>query len=437
MASNADHIKWFRDSSPYIDAHRGRTFVLSIDSAASSCPNFTHLMADIALLSSLGVRLVLTLSAASQVEQALEDKGITWPKHAGHRVSTPDVMSTVAEVYGGVTTTLVARLSSSAPDVPVDRSQGRRELTVTTGNFLKAKPLGVVDGVDLEHTGTVRKVNVDAIRHQLDGHAIVAIPALGYSPSGEVFYLDAAETAREIACSLDADKLIYLTDSAGITDAQGELISEIDLSETAAPEYVLDARTTALLDHCNRACHLGVRRCHLISFNTDGALIEELFTRDGCGTQIVGHSYERIRAATLEDVPGILRLIEPMEASGALVKRSRELLESEIEAFTVIERDGLLISCAALYTYGDHGELACVVTHPDYQKSDRADRLLDVIERRARRQKLQQLFVLTTQSAHWFAERGFVPSTVDALPAEKQAYYNYQRNSKVLSRSLG
>lgn len=436
MAFHADYIKWFRESSPYIDAHRGSTFVLYIDSHALESQNFNYLMSDIALLSALGVQLVVTFSAELQIEQAVQSAGAGWPLQEGRRVSTPDVMKVAAATYGQFTTHLMARLSSSAPEAPIERSQTGREISITTGSFLKGRPLGIVDGVDHEHTGVIRKVNADAIRHQLEGRAIVLVPALGYSPSGEFFYLDAAEAALEIACSLGADKLIYLTESAGIEDQEGALVSEIDLSEAAGPELALDTLTSALLAHSNKACHMGVRRCHLVSGMIDGALIEELFTRDGCGTQIVGHSYENVRPATLEDVPGILKLIEPMETSGALVKRSRELLETEIEAFSVIERDGLLISCAALYEYDDHGELACLVTHPDYRKSDRGDRMLDVIERKARRQRLNKLFVLTTQSEHWFIERGFVEQPVDSLPEEKQAYYNYQRSSKVLSKDL-
>jgi amino-acid N-acetyltransferase len=259
---------------------------------------------------------------------------------------------------------------------------------------------------------------------------------MGYSPSGETFHLDVDVVAREVACALSADKLIFMTEQTGLKDITGKLISEIDLSDTRTGDVSLEPLTEKLLNHCDQACRQGVARCHIISFATDGALLEELFTRDGCGTQVIGNSYEQIRTASIEDVPGILKLIAPLEESGALVKRSRELLESEIQQFVVIERDGLLISCAALYHYNKSGELACLVTHPDYRNSDRGDRLLDAIEKAAGAIRLVELFVLTTQSAHWFTERGFTESSREALPAGKKEFYNDQRSSTVLRKAL-
>lgn len=432
MAFNAEHIKWFRDSSPYIDAHRGRTFVISLASEALDSQNIGNIISDVALLNSLGVRIVLTYSADAQVKAALSAAGIECPSHNGQLIITPQAMPVATGAVGAVTADLCARLSSSAPDSPAER----REISAVSGNFLKAKPIGIVDGLDHQHTGAVRKVNARAIHHLLDANAIVLVPAMGFSPSGEIFLLDPLTSARETACSLSADKLIFLSSVPGLSNAEGNLISEIDLSDTSRAELAADSPGIALLEHCNSACNRGVARCHIISYGTDGAMLEELFTRDGCGTQVIGHSYEQIRPASLDDVPGILKLIEPLEASGALVKRSRELLESEIDHFTVIERDGLLISCAALYLYGDHGELACVVTHPDYRKGDRGDRLLEVIEKKARQLGLTHLFVLTTQSAHWFSERGFAHAGIESLPETRQAYYNYQRNSRVLSKAL-
>ena len=184
------------------------------------------------------------------------------------------------------------------------------------------------------------------------------------------------------------------------------------------------------------ACQNGVNRCHLISFSQDGALLEELFTRDGAGTQVCKESYEQIRPATIEDVAGIIELIRPLEEQGALVKRSRELLETEISCFNVIIRDGAVVGCAALYPFQKSGELACLATHPDYRNNERGELLLQAIEKQARKLGLNSLFVLTTQSVHWFQERGFEPGSPGELPVQKKSLYNYQRNSKVFSKPL-
>ena len=432
MALNTDHIKWFRDSSPYIDAHRDKTFVVCIASDALNSDNFPNVICDIALLDSLGAKVVVVFGGDHKVNAVLEATGSNWLQGGGQRITNATQIETVTSVLGQMYADLSARFSASTPESPAKR----RAITTSTGNFIRAKPLGIKDGVDHQLSGLVRNINEAAIRHQLSDGSIVLIPSIGYSPSGETFHLDVDVVAREVACALTADKLIFMTEQAGLKDIIGNLISEIDLSDTRTGDVSLEPLTEKLLDHCDQACRKGVARCHIISFATDGALLEELFTRDGCGTQIIGNSYEQIRTASIEDVPGILKLIAPLEESGGLVKRSRELLESEIQQFVVIERDGLLISCAALYIYDTSGELACLVTHPDYRDSDRGDRLLDAIEKTARNNQLVDLFVLTTQSAHWFTERGFSESSREALPEGKKEFYNDQRSSTVLRKAL-
>jgi amino-acid N-acetyltransferase len=429
--SNAEHIKWFRDSSVYIDAHRGKTFVICVNGDALQSSNIDNVISDIALLNSLGVRLVVVFGADQQISQALIQRGVS--RDADNtQIITPEDLPVVTGVFGEILADLSARFSFSAPDSP----SRRHEVNTVTGNYIKAQPIGVVDGIDHQHSGTVRKVNHRAIDYQLSGGAITLIPSIGYSPSGETFHLEAEKVACETACELKADKLIYLSSNNGLLGAGDQLITEIDLSDYDQADIDGQTESERLLSHCDRACGQGVSRCHILSYEVDGALLEELFTRDGCGTQIVGHSYEQIRAATSEDVSGILKLIAPLEKSGVLVKRSRELLESELNNFVVIERDGLLVSCASLYAFESSGELACLVTHPDYRNSDRGDRLLDSIEKKARANGLHQLFVLTTQSAHWFSERGFKEAELNDLPGGKKDLYNYQRNSTILVKQL-
>lgn len=437
MALKTEHIKWFRDSSPYIDAHRDRTFVICLAGDALRSENLKNIVSDCALLSSLGVRLAIVLDSDSIIEEAITQRGLNWPVSGDYRITSPELAEIVIDTLGGQTHRLSAMFAASSPDTPTALNTNRRDVVTCSGNFIKAKPIGIVDGTDYENSGDVRKILGEAISEQLNHGVVVLLPPIGFSPSGEIFYLNAEQVACETACTLGADKLIFLTAEEGLIDAGGQLISEVDLS-TPEPEVSSGAN---LLPFCDRACQQGVGRCHILSYDVDGAILEELFTRDGCGTQVVGHSYEQIRSATTDDVPGILRLISPLEEAGVLVKRSRELLESEIGQFLVIERDGLLVSCAALYPFdcesnGKSGELACLVTHPDYRKSDRGERLLESIEKKARAEGLKSLFVLTTQSTHWFQERGFIDSKRDDLPQSRQALYNDQRGSNILIKPL-
>ncbi|MBV1869270.1 MAG: amino-acid N-acetyltransferase, partial [Gammaproteobacteria bacterium] len=185
-------------------------------------------------------------------------------------------------------------------------------------------------------------------------------------------------------------------------------------------------------------CEQGLQRSHLISHQEDGALIKELFTLDGSGTLVVKGSYERLRQANIDDVGGILDLIAPLEDEGILVRRSREHLETEISQFIVLERDEMIIGCAALYpfTEGSGGELACLATHPEYRDGARGDLLLKEVETLAGSMGLTSLFVLTTRTAHWFLEKGFIPAELDALPNGRKTLYNYQRKSKVFKKAL-
>lgn len=427
MAFNQDHIKWFRDASPYIDAHRGKTFVLCLHDGALQSPNLDNIVSDIVLLNTLGIKLVLVFGAEQQVIEHLD---VDWPSSDIDRITSPAILDVIIKVNGALATSLVSKISASHPESP----RSKLEIPTVSGNFLRARPIGIINGVDHFQTGLVRRVNTNALSHQLDGGSIVVIPTIGYSPSGEIFYLGTQHTASQVAQALQADKLIFMSEDEGLRDVKDVVINELDLSRR--DEITLSPGNEIMINACDQACRAGVTRCHLISYQTDGALLEELFTRDGCGTQIVGNSYEQIRSADMDDVLGILRLIEPLEKEGVLVKRSRELLEAEIEQFIVIERDGLLISCAALFDFNEVGEVACVVTHPDYRKSDRGDRLLDAVESRAKKLAIKRLFVLTTQSLHWFIERGFKECAIDQLPIEKRKFYNFQRNSKALEKDL-
>ncbi len=429
MNDNQKHIKWFRDSAPYINAHRNKTFVLYLGGAALETENFHNVISDIALLHSLGVRLVLVHGAAPQIDRHLVDSSKEWETVDGMRVTPPELLGDVISVIGRVRSEIEAKLSMGLVNSPMHGA----DITVTTGNFVKAKPLGIINGEDFYHTGTTRRVNTSAIHQQLDSGAVVLISPLGYSPSGEIFNLHSAKLVTDISIALGADKLIYFSDQPGVLGDDGNIISELQAGDIE--RFALDD-DSHMLSYCRTACLQGINRCHIVSYVDDGALLEELFTRDGSGTQITRVSYEQIRTATSDDVAGIIELIEPLEATGVLVKRSRELIESEMKQFTVIERDGLIVSCAALYPFGQQGELACLVTHPDYRDNDRGERLLAWIENEARRMGVTNLFVLTTHSAHWFTERGFQEKSVTELPESRKLLYNYQRNSKYFEKTL-
>jgi len=440
------YVNWFRQSTPYINAYRGKVFVILLPGEAIGHDNFWNIAHDITLLNSLGVKLVLCFGARQQIDSALAKANIvsdthdivTHQVHNKMRVTDSATLDVIKQVVGKLRIDVEASFSMGLINSPMHGA----DLTLASGNFIVAKPFGIQNGIDFGLTGEVRKVEVDAIRKQLDNGNIVLVSSLGYSPTGEVFNLTVEDVACSTAIALKADKLLIYGSEAGILDQDGERISKLSAEEAQAliKEKVAQTGIDDELRNLElgvKACGATVKRSQVISYEDDGALLVELFTRDGIGTLITQEQYESLRPATIKDVGGVLELIEPLELQGILVHRSRELLEAEIEQFSVIEREGMIIACAALYPQDrKSGELACLATHPDYRNHNRGQLLLEHVEKSARKLGLGHLFVLTTKSPHWFVERGFVPSSVDELPERKKSLYNYQRNSKIFVKPL-
>ncbi|EGD1010068.1 amino-acid N-acetyltransferase [Escherichia coli] len=434
-------VEGFRHSVPYINTHRGKTFVIMLGGEAIEHENFSSIVNDIGLLHSLGIRLVVVYGARPQIDANLAAHHHEPLYHKNIRVTDAKTLELVKQAAGTLQLDITARLSMSLNNTPL---QGAH-INVVSGNFIIAQPLGVDDGVDYCHSGRIRRIDEDAIHRQLDSGAIVLMGPVAVSVTGESFNLTSEEIATQLAIKLKAEKMIGFCSSQGVTNDDGDIVSELFPNEAQARVEAQEEKgdynsgTVRFLRGAVKACRSGVRRCHLISYQEDGALLQELFSRDGIGTQIVMESAEQIRRATINDIGGILELIRPLEQQGILVCRSREQLEMEIDKFTIIQRDNTTIACAALYPFPEEkiGEMACVAVHPDYRSSSRGEVLLERIAAQAKQSGLSKLFVLTTRSIHWFQERGFTPVDIDLLPESKKQLYNYQRKSKVLMADLG
>ncbi len=429
------YVDWFRGSSPYIHSHRGRTFVIYISGETITHSGFAHLIHDIALLNSLGVKLVLVHGARPQIEQQLNTLKLQSSFHNGWRITSADILPGVEQAVGQVRVNIETQLSKGLINTPMSGAS----LRVVSGNFITARPYGVRDGVDFGFTGDIRKIDTEAIQQQLSLNNIVLLSPIAYSPSGEAFNCRAEDVATATASALSADKLILMMPQSGVQDEQGNIIQQLNLpqAESLYLKNVNDELTQLHLHSGIQACKNGVRRSHLISHDTDGALLLELYTRDGSGTMITIDTYEGLRQANINDVGGVLELIQPLEEQNILAHRSREQLELEIGQFTIIERDGMIIACAALYPYDNHcAELACVAVHPDYQKQGRAYELLQHIEQQCLEKDIKRLFILTTHTAHWFIEKGFIEGRLDEIPIQRRDMYNAQRNSKIYIKQL-
>ncbi|MGV2873152.1 amino-acid N-acetyltransferase [Colwellia sp. E150_009] len=433
--SDQNYVKWFRNAAPYINAHRGKTVVLMFGGEAVSHPNFSNIIHDISLLRSLGVKLVVVHGARPQIEERMAQRNIERIIENNIRVTDADTLSAVKDATGSLRLHIEALLTTGLANSPMHGSRIR----VSTGNFVIAKPMGVRDGIDYKYTGTVRRIDSEGINMQLNYGSIVLLSPIGYSPTGEVFNLALEDVAAQTAIALNADKLITLTNDDGLLDETGQLIKSCSVRRV---KTLLDDKDDHVRQLLLRAIiqsgENGVERCHCVSYQSDTALLQELFSRDGAGTLIAKDHKEELSTATIDDVAGILELLAPLEAEGILVKRSRELLEVEINQFIVLKKEDMIIACAALYPYPDAkmGEVACVAIHPDYRKGNRGGRLITALEEEAKLLDLSAIFVLTTVSGHWFQEQGFIEQPTEKLPEGKQKLYNFQRKSKVFIKEI-
>jgi amino-acid N-acetyltransferase len=444
---NFTFVPWFRSVAPYIHKFRNQTFVVGIAGEAIAAGKLPHLAQDLAMIQSMGVKIVLVHGFRPQVNEQLQAKGHAAKYAQGIRITDSVALDCAQEAAGQLRYEIEAAFSQGLPNTPMADSTVR----VISGNFITARPVGIVDGVDFQHSGVVRKVDIGGITRVLDMGAMLLVSPFGFSPTGEAFNLTMEEVATSVAAALQADKLIFVTEIPGILQSPLESASddnpidtELSLADAerllaALPPPTKPTDTGFYLQHCVKACKKGVERSHIIPFAVDGSILLEVYVHDGIGTMVVDEKLESLREATIDDVGGILQLIEPLEKDGTLVKRSRTEIERDIGQYTVIEHDGVIFACAALYPYpeGKTGEMAALTVSEDVQGQGDGERVLKRVEQRAKAARLESIFVLTTRTTHWFLKRGFVLVDPEWLPEARKRKYNWDRKSQVLVKKLG
>ena len=425
-------------------SHNGRVFVLVFGGEVAQHPDFQDLIYDIALLHSLGVKLVLVHGARPQIDALVKRSGLTPHFVGGARISDSETMDCVRAAVGALRIDIESRLSTGLASTPM----GGVRLKVAGGNWITARPVGVRDGVDHQLTGDVRRVDAESIQNILCSGRIALLSPIGYSPTGETFNLRAGDVAQAVATALRADKLIFLLNTNPLSWPVATDAGDAGQMSLACAEAMLvrtgdktsfTAEDHALLQSALVACQGGVTRVHLLGVEPPGALLRELYTRDGCGLMLyTDTNYDIIRSATVDDIGGVMDLIRPMEEAGILVPRSREQLELQINNFDIMTRDGSVIACAATFPFAENAmaEFYCVAVKPEYRRAGRAATLLARAEDNAKKSGIRQLFSLTTHTPHWFVEHGFSRARIEDLPMQKQNIYNYQRNSIVLIKQL-
>lgn len=428
LSKHKPHIDWFRDAAPYINAHRGKTVVIALAGGAVVNQQIERFIHDIALLHFLGVKIILVHGSRVQTQQHLDALNLRSKFHQNMRITTAEILNPVVQAAAQVSSQLTALFSTGLANTPMSGAC----ITVSTGNYISAMPLGVLDGVNMHHSGKVRDVQCDAIKQLLEHQHLIILSNIAYSKTGEIFNLSMSEVATQTAIKLAADKLIFMTDS-DFHRSQNSFSSSAEVRRWIATQ-ALNVQENEIMQQAAKAAEQKVSRVHLINQYTDGSLLLELFTRDGCGSLISYQDYQGLRPAKLDDVSGIYELIKPLVSAGMLIQRSKEQIENDIQQFSVIEIDGLITACAAYIETEQYAELACLAVHEHYQKNGFASRLLMHIEQRAIKNKIKVLFSLSTQAEHWFLEKGFISASASSLPKAK--HINHQRRAKVFLKNL-
>lgn len=431
-----DFVGWLRSVAPYIHAFRNKTFVVAFPGELVMANQLETLVYDLSLLQAMGMRIVLAYGSRPQVQEQLRLRQIEDRYSHGMRITDRSALECAKEAAGELRLDIEAAFSAGLPNTPM----GNSRIRIISGNFVTARPVGIVDGVDFEHTGLVRKVEADSIRQALLGGSIVLVPPLGFSPTGEAFNLSLEDIATSLAITLDADKLIFLCSDESMPRLDNRSLAEVseDEAEGILAQGDLNEEAAFTLWHALRACRGGVARAHLVPYGLDGALLLELFTHDGVGMMLVEETLEALRPATIDDVAAIVSLLEPLESDGTLAARGRATVERDIERFTVIEHDSVIFGCAALYVFDGSpmGELACLMVRSETREQGDGERLLKSIEAQAKAVGLTAIFVLTTRTTHWFMKRGFKAATIAALPEDRRAHYNWDRKSQILLKTF-
>ncbi len=436
-------VPWFRAVAPYIHAYRGETFVVGMPGELIAAGKLNAFVQDLSILHAMGIKIVLVHGFRPQVNEQLAAKGQVSRYSHGMRITDAFALDCAQEAAGQLRFEIEAAFSQGLPNTPMANATVR----VMSGNFLTARPVGIVDGVDFQHSGLVRKVDAGAIQRAIDIGAIVLLSPFGFSPTGEAFNLGMEDVATSAAIALQADKLLFVCEVSGVPEDLANPDSPVDteLALADAERMLASASSTPeptdvafYLRHCAKACRAGVERSHIIPFAVDGALLQEVYTHDGIGTMVVDEKLESLREATPDDVGGIIALIEPFERDGTLVKRDRNEIERDVQAYTVIEHDGVIFGCAALYPYVEArtAEMAALTVSVEVQGQGDGDRILKRIEQRAKAMGVASIFVLTTRTMHWFIKRGFVQVEPEWLPEERKRKYNWDRRSQVLVKKL-
>ncbi|MBN1757687.1 MAG: amino-acid N-acetyltransferase [Chitinispirillaceae bacterium] len=433
-----EQVESIRQAFGYIDRFKGKTFVIKLSSELISSPFIPVLIKDLVMLQRMGIRIVLVPGARSRIDEILDTYNIRCRRVGGIRISPPESIPFIKMAAFDVSNKIMTILAEYGTNAVI-------------GNWVKARSIGVRDGIDYQSSGIVERLQSDIVENVLGDDLIPIFPNIGWSAKGKPYNLSSNELACTISIALGASKLFFLTNGKTLHAENYSLPADsvvaedgtvIQLTVTGAGEFLEhnnnpDDPFRDFITLAHRACTAGVKRVHIIDGAADGMILKEIFSNRGLGTMIYANQHENIRQMNANDIPEVLRLMQPAIEEGILVPRTTADLEERVEDYHVYEVDGSIHACGALHLYDDRqGEIAAIVVDEDYADFGIGNKIIGYLIDRATTLRLKAVFVLTTLTADWFESLGFTEVSIEALPPSRRKSYNRKRNSLILRKRI-
>jgi amino-acid N-acetyltransferase len=480
MESNEiiNQVDLIREVFSYAHRFRGKTFVIHVDYGTVDDTRLGSLVQDLVLLHQAGIRILLVPGARQRIDEVLERYGIEWTRERGIRIASAEAIPFIKMAAVDVTNRFMTLLSAHHTNAVV-------------GNWVRARGIGVVDGIDYEHAGVVERVQLDLIHSTLDQGIIPIFPCIGWSVSGKPYNISSRELALRIAVSVEADKLFFITDQTGINGGDFSVpegvdlapdgrisrlsveeareflringVDEVELGRPAvAGDGTADNTVNGSAEHSRArdsvlsgpqpsgyhegpreilelvrlaylAAGVNVNRVHIVDGSQDGVVLVEIFSNLGVGTMIHANVYQSIRPMRIDEIPGVLKLLQPLAEAGVLIPRTHDDIAARHADYVVHESDGRLHGCGALHEYaGGEAEIAAIAVDPAYEELGIGRRIVLYLIEMARERRMRGVFVLTTRTGDWFESIGFTRVSPAELPEEKRRRYDFDRNSLIL-----
>ena len=445
ISSKAEDI---RDVLRYIKKFKAASVVIYIDDRLLEHPLFTSHIRDIAMIHEAGIQVVIVPGSRKRIDEVLETNSIPWKMKNGVRLTKEESLPLIKMAAFDVANRIMTSLAG----------EGK---TAVIGNWVRARSMGILDGIDFSAAGDIDKIQTDAVKTILEDRFIPIFPCIGWSLAGKPYNISSVELAAEIAQRLQADKLFFLLPDGNIDEkdffipqhisrSPENKIPALNISEaqelvdrnthqeniSSTQDEILSKKEKILqlIRLGIRACTNGVSRVHILDGLIDGTIPCEIFSNLGCGTMIYESDYGQIREMTIEDIPAILNLIRPFVEEGILLPRTEQSLASTFTDYIVYELDDGIKGCAALHFYNDfQAEIAAVAVDPVCSHLGIGPKMMEYLLNKA---QSQSVFILTTRTADWFEMQGFIPDDISTLPTKRKEKWSPSRGSKLFRKKL-